>query len=385
MNSFIITGKQITITYNGEPYSVSLSESPDLYESVLFCIRQNDLGAAVNLISPKFKINASDDFHIENGVIYLYEGDAEYALPSDLCNTILTYIDEQLPTGSLINFAKKLIQNPSYRSVKQLFNFVQASTFTICEDGDFIAYKKVTDDFKDCHTKTIDNSVGKIVEMPRNMVDEDPASACSYGLHVATYSYAHGFAEGVVVFVKVNPKDVVSVPLDHDFQKMRVCKYEVIGLSKGELKHKVVNDTALRPQQEPEASHNCDDCDDCDCDDCDCDDCDCDCDDCDCDDCDCDDCDGKEEHPQLYSYSFSVDRLPETLSELDESYDYNKTILPNTDKKQLDLPIQYLEEPESEDRVLNDKQHCKECLSTDCSCDCDECKKALSDCTCWKK
>jgi hypothetical protein len=34
-----------------------------------------------------------------------------------------------------------------------------------------------------------------------------------------------------VMIVKVNPADAVSVPSDHEFQKLRVCKYIVIGES----------------------------------------------------------------------------------------------------------------------------------------------------------
>jgi len=32
------------------------------------------------------------------------------------------------------------------------------------------------------------------------------------------------------VLVKVNPKDVVSVPVDYNNTKMRVCRYEVISV-----------------------------------------------------------------------------------------------------------------------------------------------------------
>jgi hypothetical protein len=31
-----------------------------------------------------------------------------------------------------------------------------------------------------------------------------------------------------VVKVKINPRDVVSVPRDCDFQKLRTCRYEVL-------------------------------------------------------------------------------------------------------------------------------------------------------------
>jgi hypothetical protein len=43
---------------------------------------------------------------------------------------------------------------------------------------------------------------------------------------VGSEEYATSFGQRTVI-VKVNPRDVVSVPLDCDCQKMRVCEYEV--------------------------------------------------------------------------------------------------------------------------------------------------------------
>jgi hypothetical protein len=38
-----------------------------------------------------------------------------------------------------------------------------------------------------------------------------------------------------IVIVKVNPADVVSVPKDCSYQKVRTCRYEVVGEYEGEL------------------------------------------------------------------------------------------------------------------------------------------------------
>ena len=81
-----------------------------------------------------------------------------------------------------------------------------------------------------------DNTPGRIVEMPREMVDPVRGNTCSQGLHVAAFKYAHsdyGNGEGHLLEVKVNPRDVVAVPPDYDNQKMRVCKYKVIKICGG--------------------------------------------------------------------------------------------------------------------------------------------------------
>ena len=38
-----------------------------------------------------------------------------------------------------------------------------------------------------------------------------------------------------IVIVKINPKDVVSVPNDCNCEKLRTCRYEVVGEYQGEL------------------------------------------------------------------------------------------------------------------------------------------------------
>lgn len=74
----------------------------------------------------------------------------------------------------------------------------------------------------------VPNPDGAIVEMPRSMVQNDPTVGCASGLHVGTYDYARGWARDVLLKVKVNPRDVVSVPLECDASKVRVCRFEVI-------------------------------------------------------------------------------------------------------------------------------------------------------------
>jgi hypothetical protein len=82
----------------------------------------------------------------------------------------------------------------------------------------------------------MDNSVGNVVEIPRNQVDEDSNRTCSHGLHVANWNYAHTqFASSdassdIMLEVEVNPADVVAIPTDYNNAKMRVCKYKVLGV-----------------------------------------------------------------------------------------------------------------------------------------------------------
>lgn len=149
---------------------------------------------------------------------------------NQIADRIGEFIRAGLPFKPLARFLANLMENPSERSRKELYTFLEHGNFPITEDGCFVAYKGVTSDFKDCYSKTFDNRVGQTHSMPRENVDDNASSACSTGFHVGTYAYADSFRSynGRLVLVKVNPRDAVSVPYDHSHEKLRVCSYEVV-------------------------------------------------------------------------------------------------------------------------------------------------------------
>jgi len=62
---------------------------------------------------------------------------------------------------------------------------------------------------------------------------------CSQGLHAGALNYVASYgsveAGDKIVIVKINPQDVVSVPSDCNCEKLRTCRYEVVGEYQGEL------------------------------------------------------------------------------------------------------------------------------------------------------
>ena len=158
-------------------------------------------------------------------------------ISTPLANQIRRHYNEGISIEPIINFIRKVRLNPSYRIRNQLWNFIEASQnsggFTLAEDGDILAYKKVSKDYKDIYTGKFDNSVGSVVEMERRNVDDDPNNTCSAGLHFCAYSYLSHYGSkskntDKIMLVKVNPKDVVSIPTDYGYAKARCCRYEVI-------------------------------------------------------------------------------------------------------------------------------------------------------------
>lgn len=152
-------------------------------------------------------------------------------LPTDIHKKVAELMHRGADYSYLEKFWRRCLANPNRGSVEQLYDFVTRHLLTITGDGHFIAYKGVLPNYWDKYTGcTHLNTVGSVVEMPRENVTFDPTVGCSAGLHVATLDYAKDYAggDGIVVAVKVDPADVVSVAYECTSQKIRVCRYEVI-------------------------------------------------------------------------------------------------------------------------------------------------------------
>lgn len=133
------------------------------------------------------------------------------------------------PVEPVLRFLELLLQNPSSKAQEELYDFLANRNLPLTEDGHFLGYKRVREDFKDIYSGRIDNSIGRIVEVPRDAVDPNRANECSHGLHVGALDYVRGYGSGGhVLVVKVSPQDCVSVPRDHHHMKLRTCRYEVL-------------------------------------------------------------------------------------------------------------------------------------------------------------
>ena len=146
-----------------------------------------------------------------------------------LTTRMIAMLQEEFPIEPLVLFMENLMNNPSKRAVTELYGFLEKNNLPITPDGHFLAYKKVREDYLDVHSGTMNNSVGSIVEMERNMVDDDKNNTCSTGLHFCSQSYLNSFGGNRTMILKINPRDVVSIPSDYNDSKGRACRYEVIG------------------------------------------------------------------------------------------------------------------------------------------------------------
>ena len=135
---------------------------------------------------------------------------------------------------SFVKFLSRLENNVSNKTIANLYSFIGHNDIEIDKEGFVICYKVIRSDWKDCYTGKIDNSIGKIVKMHRNKVDDDDDRTCSHGLHAASLRYLIQSGYGQygdnwrLVKLRIDPKDFVSVPIDYDGSKARVCEYTVI-------------------------------------------------------------------------------------------------------------------------------------------------------------
>lgn len=224
MYPHLITNNTVTIFYDGDTLSIT-SDHPS-YGDCLQAIKEKRWDDAIRLASPQKAVAQYTGTHIDfvGGILYR-NGEV---IDHNMVPHILDMHQQGFDVEPLIAFLDKVLSNPSMRSRNQIWRFVSTNKITITPDGDLLFYKRVNDDYYDVHTgKTNQYVVGSIHEMDRCKVDDDPESTCSTGLHVCSYEYLRNFGGYRTIICKVNPRDIVSVPIDYENTKVRVCRLEV--------------------------------------------------------------------------------------------------------------------------------------------------------------
>lgn len=218
----------LNISLNGKNYVIDKSHAN--YNNILEELkkRHRDFKKLKSLLSI---VNAIKRFSRGNVIV---KGDQVYykgqLIKSQIADFIIQFIEEGLDPKPLMKFLNNLMDNPSKWAVDTVVNFLATKGLPITTDGCFIGYKSVKQDYYDWYSGTCLNKVGAIFDMPRNQVDDDRLKDCSTGWHVGNIDYIKTFhPEGKILLIKVNPKDVISVPENLTCGKIRVCHYKVIG------------------------------------------------------------------------------------------------------------------------------------------------------------
>lgn len=225
-NAYIFTERSISLFYNGKTYTISATH--DAARDIRTAIIANDFETAVDLIDAAKAIAKWSNGRVTvEGNIICFDGEV---LEGPLVQRVLQMKKEGFSVEPMALFIENLYSNPSMTAVKELYLFLEHGALPITDDGCFLAYKKVTEDYKDYYTNKIDNSIGQTVSVKRREVDDNRDRTCSYGLHFCAMDYLGSYygSRGRVVIVKINPRDVVSIPSDYNNTKGRCCNYEVV-------------------------------------------------------------------------------------------------------------------------------------------------------------
>ena len=276
----------LTVVVDGKQHTI-LASNP-LFASAVSAFQIKDFDALMLALDPSRKFlnlyAKYEQIEVKDGSVFV-DGDV---IQSVVADRIINFLADGVDCLPIFKFITRLQLNPSKRAVDELYTFLEHKHLPLTETGTFLAYKAVRNDYTDKHTGKFFNGVGEVLSMPRNKVDDDKNVGCSYGFHAGTLRYASEFACGSdkMVLVEIDPADVVSIPTDCEFQKLRTARYKVVAEYERPL-DELVYESRFSTENDDDVDDEWDDessCPECDCCSSDCDNCDC-CNDC----CECDD------------------------------------------------------------------------------------------------
>ncbi len=258
MNKAIIVRDDLVTIILGSKQFFVYAEQPkfkDVTTAIKNKVSDDDLLSLLEGIeAEKTKKAELDSAYLQAGGIEFKEGTIYYQgkpLANSIVARIETLFAEGYPIEPMVKFLENVMENPSYQSQNELYDFLEHEGLPITEDGHFLAYKAIREDWTDKYSGTVLNTIGAVIEMPRGSVDDNRNNACSKGYHVGAleyvYTFGHPESGDRIVMVKVNPRDAVSVPYDHSCHKLRVCKYEVISEYQGKINQPLV--TGVRDEK----------------------------------------------------------------------------------------------------------------------------------------
>lgn len=228
MLSFTIGKSSISLFLDGQFYSID--DSHPNYQ----IIRDELSKPAADRNLDNIRENITVKVFIERltqGKVTIYDDSVVYdgeTIDNYMTRRMLELLGEGFDIAPWARFMDNVFLNPAHYARAELYEWMEKAEMPMTEDGCFLAFKKIRDDYTDCHTGKFDHSPGSILEMPREACDPKRNNHCSTGFHFCSVGYLSEFGGARVVVVKINPADVTSIPNDYQFTKGRCCRYEVV-------------------------------------------------------------------------------------------------------------------------------------------------------------
>jgi len=256
---YIMQGKNLVIVIDNQTHTITPTHPA--YQVIVDALKKSDWDLVRDYIEPKAAI-----INYSNGHVTISDNKVMWngtEMHNSLTTRMVEMLREGFPIDPMVAFMGNLMQNQSYRAINELYGFLEKNNLPITPEGHFLAYKKVRDSYFDVHSNTVCNkpaseftqqelesmpmtvnsvtvdvvldngcASGKkvtVVTMPRNAVDDNKDRTCSSGLHFCSREYLDNFGGQRIVILKINPRDVVSIPSDYNNSKGRTCRYEIVG------------------------------------------------------------------------------------------------------------------------------------------------------------
>lgn len=168
-----------------------------------------------------------------------WESISQLTLPKELVKSILDAEEQndEVRLETYKNFWTLMSLNPDETCRKNLYWYLTKNELVISRSGFFVAYRNVakTDEegvYTDNYTHKMRIKIGEMVTMPREKCNSDSNVTCSRGLHAANrFWLTKDYFGSVGIVCLINPADVVAVPHQDDYGKLRTCAYLPIDLA----------------------------------------------------------------------------------------------------------------------------------------------------------
>jgi hypothetical protein len=220
----IISGNSITVFLDGIGCKI-FPNTHLFYKEICEAVKKGDKSGLEALLKPQ---NRNGLEVLEDEV--LWNGEPINSVAAQRLFEIKT---AGFDTTPVINFLKNCQMNPFPDVVNKLYEFLETRGMPLTEDGCFIGYKYTNEDYWDNYTGSTykftpyTHVVATNIEN-RDTVHDLSGEECSgQGIHVGNFEYSGSYK--TVVYVKVNPKDVLSVPVGYGAKKIRVWELDVLG------------------------------------------------------------------------------------------------------------------------------------------------------------
>lgn len=255
-----ITDRELTALIGLPPAPYSIKRDHPRFDQALAAIEdpQIALDDLVALFAPadayERALADAEATEIIGGVLYFRGEEVHSHLADRLADVFNLGLDPDPWEALTFN----IYANPDPWVRDDLIEWLERSGMPQSPDGCFYAWKYVDGEYRSLHADTdgtrYDHTPGNVVEMDRERCDTNRNNTCSTGLHFCSIDYLPSTPVGQkIVLVKVDPRDVTSIPREYGLQKGRCCRYEVVA-DVTENYRELIFDAVEDIEPEPEVS-----------------------------------------------------------------------------------------------------------------------------------